>query len=153
MRAYDILRFDTWNHIEKYLENRRHQKHFDYSLDIGHKLNAHKVFQDVFWTSKVSSIYALCLGCRLVCYFLRDRDNFNNSISEGTWRVKIHYFPGNIYLYKANNRSTRKKCEMCSKLTIKTPERLHWIIDIVDLFFENEFDDLVEDTKNNTFWL
>ena len=30
---------------------------------------------------------------------------------------------GNIYLFKVNNRNTRKRCEMCSKLTIKTPER------------------------------
>ena len=28
-----------------------------------------------------------------------------------------------IYLFKDNNRNTRKKCEICLKLTIKTPER------------------------------
>ena len=32
-------------------------------------------------------------------------------------------FPVNIYLFKVNNRRTRKMCEICSKLTIKTPER------------------------------
>ena len=31
--------------------------------------------------------------------------------------------PANIYLFKVNNRNTRKRCEICSKLTIKTPER------------------------------
>ena len=31
--------------------------------------------------------------------------------------------PANIYLFKFNNRNTRKKSEICSKLTIKTPER------------------------------
>ena len=31
--------------------------------------------------------------------------------------------PANIYLFKVNNRNTRKRCETCSKLTIKTPER------------------------------
>ena len=30
-----------------------------------------------------------------------------------------------IYLLKVNNRNTRTRCEICSKLTIKTPER-HW---------------------------
>ena len=39
----------------------------------------------------------------------------------------IHYlqstYPVNIYLFKTNNRNTRKKCETCSKLTIKTSER------------------------------
>ena len=28
-----------------------------------------------------------------------------------------------IYLLKVNNRNTRTRCEICSKLTIKTPER------------------------------
>ena len=31
--------------------------------------------------------------------------------------------PANISLFKVNNRNTRKRCEICSKLTIKTPER------------------------------
>ena len=33
--------------------------------------------------------------------------------------------PHNIYIFKVNNRSTRKKCEICSKFAIKTPERRH----------------------------
>ena len=31
--------------------------------------------------------------------------------------------PTNFYLFKVNNKNTRKKCGICSKLTIKTPER------------------------------
>ena len=31
--------------------------------------------------------------------------------------------PAGIYLLKVNNRNTITKCEICSKLTIKTPER------------------------------
>ena len=34
--------------------------------------------------------------------------------------------PANIYLLKVNKRNTRKRCGICSKLTIKTPERHHW---------------------------
>ena len=30
-----------------------------------------------------------------------------------------------IYLFKVNNGNTRTMCEICSKLTIKTPERRH----------------------------
>ena len=30
--------------------------------------------------------------------------------------------PAGIYLFKVNNRNTRTKCEICSQLTIKTPE-------------------------------
>ena len=32
-------------------------------------------------------------------------------------------FPAGNYLFKVNNKSTRTRCEICSKLTIKTPER------------------------------
>ena len=35
-------------------------------------------------------------------------------------------FPANIYLFKVSNRNTRERCEICSKLTIKSPERRQW---------------------------
>ena len=35
-------------------------------------------------------------------------------------------FPAGSYMLKVNNRKTRTRCEICSKLTIKTPERHHW---------------------------
>ena len=35
-------------------------------------------------------------------------------------------YPAGIYLLKVNNINTRTRCEMCSKLTMKTPERCHW---------------------------
>ena len=41
--------------------------------------------------------------------------------------------PSNIYLFKVNNGNTRKKCEICSKLTTKAPERRHSSVSIVEL--------------------
>ena len=35
--------------------------------------------------------------------------------------------PAGIYLLKVNKRNTRTRCEICSKLTIKTPERHRWL--------------------------
>ena len=32
-------------------------------------------------------------------------------------------FLANIYLFKVNNRNSRKNCEICYKLTIKIPDR------------------------------
>ena len=40
--------------------------------------------------------------------------------------------PANIYLYKVNNRSSRKRCETCSTLAIKTLERRQRTLPIVD---------------------
>ena len=34
--------------------------------------------------------------------------------------------PAGNYMFKVNNRNTRTRCEICSKLTIKTPERCQW---------------------------
>ena len=31
-----------------------------------------------------------------------------------------------LYMFKINNRNTRTSCEICSKLTRKTAERLQW---------------------------
>ena len=42
------------------------------------------------------------------------------------WNLKCKPFPVGIYLLKVNNINTRTRCEICSKLTTKTPERLHW---------------------------
>ena len=44
--------------------------------------------------------------------------------SEKTSKTII--YPAGIYLLKVNNRNTRTWCEICSKLTIKTPERRQW---------------------------
>ena len=30
------------------------------------------------------------------------------------------------YMFKVNNRNSRTRCRICSKLTIKTPERRYW---------------------------
>ena len=34
--------------------------------------------------------------------------------------------PAGNYMFKVNNGNTRTRCEICSKLTIKTPERRQW---------------------------
>ena len=34
--------------------------------------------------------------------------------------------PAGIYLLKINNRNTKTRCEISSKLTLKIPERHHW---------------------------
>ena len=33
------------------------------------------------------------------------------------------YYPAGIYLLKVYNRNTKTRCEICSNLTVKTPER------------------------------
>ena len=35
-------------------------------------------------------------------------------------------YPAGNYMFKVNNRNTRARCEICSKLTIKTPVGLYF---------------------------
>ena len=39
-------------------------------------------------------------------------------------KVILRTNPANIFMFKVTNRDTRKMCEICSKLKIKTPELL-----------------------------
>ena len=46
--------------------------------------------------------------------------------------------PADNYTFKVSNRNTKTRCEICSKLTIKMPERRHWLrSDIFIVNFEN----------------
>ena len=36
-----------------------------------------------------------------------------------------HHIIGN-YMFKVNNITTRTRCELCSKLTLKIPEQRQW---------------------------
>ena len=50
---------------------------------------------------------------------------FANWFSNITNREKTHSmgkYPAGNYMFKVNNRNTRARCEICSKLTIKIPE-------------------------------
>ena len=48
------------------------------------------------------------------------------NLSERSNYIMIRHIPIGIYLLKVNDRNTRKRFEICSKLTKKTPERCHW---------------------------
>ena len=48
-----------------------------------------------------------------------------------TFKFAIETFPANIYLFKVSNRNSWKRCEICSKLTIKIPERQKSVVDFV----------------------
>ena len=37
------------------------------------------------------------------------------------------FFPAGSYMFYVNNRNTRAMCEICSKVTIKKPERRQWL--------------------------
>ena len=65
---------------------------------------------------KNALFYSLCCG------LLKENLEFGN------WCYSrfLIFNLDNIYLFKVSGRNTKKRCEICSELTIKTPERRHW---------------------------
>ena len=62
-------------------------------------------------------------------YWKPDLLFFVNVFSVGKYLFKVNNniaIPSGIYLMKVNNGNIRTVCEICSKLTIKTPERRQW---------------------------
>ena len=54
--------------------------------------------------------------------------HYHIPIMRGRYRSVLSFIsdrstPANIYLFKVNNRNTRKRSKICSKLTIKTSEQ------------------------------
>ena len=46
--------------------------------------------------------------------------------------------PTGNYMFKVNNKNSRRRCEICSELTTKTPERRHWrFVNFVNFEQEN----------------
>ena len=58
------------------------------------------------------------------CYFKLSKASFSPYLRNiYCYEHLRRLIPAGIYMLKVNNRNTRTRCEICSKLTIKTPER------------------------------
>ena len=57
--------------------------------------------------------------------FIPLRDYYHRHTRSLFWELQVWsgWDPTNIYMFKINNQNTRKRREVCSKVTIKTPER------------------------------
>ena len=58
-------------------------------------------------------------------------------------------FPANIYFFKVNNRNPRKRCEICSKLTLKHQND---VSDVVLLFLLLIMLTIVDFDQVNVSW-
>ena len=58
------------------------------------------------------------------CYVLVNSQSLRNkSVGANSGITDVIIMPAGIYLLKVNKRNTSTGCEICSKLTMKTPER------------------------------
>ena len=61
--------------------------------------------------SEVCQLFVLCVWCFRLLQFIS---------------TDLKVILANSYFFKVTKGNTRKRCERCSKLTIKTPELRHW---------------------------
>ena len=64
--------------------------------------------------------------------------------------------PAGNYIFKVNHRNSRTRCEICLKLTIKTPERdanVHITKLNTDRKKDNEYRQIDKLIVFNTYWL
>ena len=70
------------------------------------------------WTKSITSIY-FCKKLLLVWH-----------LSTGVFIADLEYIkhinPASILFFKVNSRNTRKRCEICSKLSIKICSNVQW---------------------------
>ena len=55
--------------------------------------------------------------------------------NNGNTRAFMCSNPASNYMFKVNNRNTRARSEICSKLTIKTPEQRYLILILIPYFW------------------
>ena len=72
------------------------------------------------------------------CIFSSNILWFKQSKFVNLWKSGQFDYPVNICLFKVSNRNTSQTCNVCSKLTLKTPERIHWRrSDLFNVSFEH----------------
>ena len=72
-------------------------------------------------------INSFCYDTGLLSFGYQDTRFSQKRVQNLTFaRNFIPSIPAIICLFKINNRNTRKRFEICSKLTIKIPERCQW---------------------------
>ena len=74
-----------------------------------------------------------CLRCLKSIHF----EHFFFAFGKHIW---LNYFPVNIYLFTVTNRNTRKRCEICSKITTNTWEQRHCHRSVVFIFHIGYFE-------------
>ena len=93
-----------------------------FSLWHGHNFNAPIIGFPFRFRQILHSDKAKCGGVGFQC----KKFTAMNIFPKKQVNKQTNKLPAVIYLLKVHNRNTRTKCEVCSKLTIKKPERRYW---------------------------
>ena len=94
------------------------------------------------------SLYCRCWNHVLFTKFT------DQNISENLNILGCTICPDGNYMFKIKKRNTRARCEICSMLTIKTPERRHFsTVSIVDFEYINAGSPMIKTFRNQLKWI
>ena len=80
-----------------------------------------------YFSNKADKFCFLLESLFSLCYLSKIVKNFGFMRNKICHDIKNSFIkPAGIYLLKVSNGNTRARCDICSKLTIKTLERLQW---------------------------
>ena len=69
----------------------------------------------------------ICFPSQLTAFYMTATVAFNGLRLLGDKIIVFqNLYPVGNYMLKVSNRNTRTRCEICSKVTIKTPERVNF---------------------------
>ena len=76
----------------------------------------------------ILTYYSIILHIHLLCYISLICKRCYFEICKNIWFLKQLRVadPVGNYMFQVNNKRNRTRCEICSKLTIQTPERRQW---------------------------
>ena len=90
-------------------------------------------YQDIFdtmyndkitWEGKLKAKKRVVLTISSMQFWqIMEENLFKDNIIGPMDNKNISLYPANTYLFQVSNKNTRKRCEICSKLAIKTPEQ------------------------------
>ena len=109
-------------------------------LVTGHQLNAHKAFRRcpgrLLIVLCTFNLRHMSRG-KLVIWFVMMR-HWSDMVRRLSSDFALTINPANIYMFKINDKNNTKRCDICSKLTIKTSERRQWCrSEVVTVNFEH----------------
>ena len=88
-----------------------------------------ELYAELSQTSKMELFAKIVNVWKLLTIFAKNSIFMFNWVLTCLWTLWIIFdtiYPAGNYLFKFKNRNSRTRCEMYSKLTIKTLERRHW---------------------------
>ena len=84
------------------------------------------ILELAFYNQRITKSFFFVTKISVIDFFRICSVGFCFRLIKGLMECISNFIDRTRCLFKVNNRSTTKRCQICLKLTIKTPERCYW---------------------------